>query len=479
MRPLETVLIAAELIAFLALVVTFVARRLVLFAVGASAATAVAQIVLEGFRWQMVPGYAMAAALLLAVWLVRRSGKTSTHPVWRIASALVGSVALACAATLPIVLPVFHFPVPTGPYGIGTLTYHWIDSERAEMFTDNPDDRRELMVQVWYPRRQERTSARGFLCKRYGFLWRHRARRLAELVLRPSWLCDHSCPRLGPAAGGKPRIPVLIFSTGRGGYRSSSIFEIEELVSHGYVVAGIDHPYTASGVIFPDGRDVKLDRRVARSVVDEHIVDDAFMLSVFDVPGEDAVFALDQLGKIDAADPDGVLTGRLDLDRAGIFGTSLGGITGAEACRLDHRFKACLILDVAMPPDVVASGLTQPTMWISRGPQIMRQEGWSESAIREHQTSMQEVFDHLANDGYLVLLAGMYHVDMTDFPAIVPPPLGTALGALGPADWQRTHAIINAYSLAFFDTYLGGGDDRTLASLTDQFSEVQVELHHP
>ncbi len=257
------------------------------------------------------------------------------------------------------------------------------------------------------------------------------------------------------------------------------MFEIEELVSHGYVVAGIDHPYTSSGVIFPDGRDLKLDRRVAASVIDDHIVDDTFMLSVFDVLGQDAVFALDELDKVDKSDPDGVLTGRLDLERVGIFGTSLGGITAAEACRLDHRFKVCLILDVAMPPDVVASGLTQPTMWISRGPAIMRQEGWSESAIREHQTSMRTVFNHLSSEGFLVLIPGMYHVDMTDFPYIVPPPLGGAVGALGPADWHRTHAIITAFSLAFFDRYLGGEPGGTLSSASEHYRDVDFELHQP
>jgi hypothetical protein len=46
---------------------------------------------------------------------------------------------------------VFRFPHPTGRHGIGTLTYHWVDADRPEAFTADPDDRRELMVQLWYP----------------------------------------------------------------------------------------------------------------------------------------------------------------------------------------------------------------------------------------------------------------------------------------------------------------------------------------
>ena len=46
---------------------------------------------------------------------------------------------------------VFRFPHPTGHHGIGTVTYHWVDADRPEAFTADPDDRRELMVQLWYP----------------------------------------------------------------------------------------------------------------------------------------------------------------------------------------------------------------------------------------------------------------------------------------------------------------------------------------
>jgi hypothetical protein len=257
-----------------------------------------------------------------------------------------------------------------------------------------------------------------------------------------------------PMAGGQTLFPVLIFAPGRGGYRQNSTFLIEALVSHGYVVVGIDQPYVVADVVFPDGRHVELDDRVAASVIDEHIVDNTFMLEVFDELGQDAVFALNQLSAIDNADPNEILTGRLDLKHVGVFGASLGGITTAEACRLDDRFSACLILDAAMPPDVVRSGLRQPTMWISADAEAKRLEGWTASAINEQQTTVLAVLSSLPKDGYQVLIPGMFHGDISDFPLIAPPPLGTALGAIGPADWRTTHATINAYSLAFFDKYL-------------------------
>ena len=49
-------------------------------------------------------------------------------------------------AALPMALPVFNFPHPSGPYAIGALTYHWIDANRVDVSTANPHDHPELSV---------------------------------------------------------------------------------------------------------------------------------------------------------------------------------------------------------------------------------------------------------------------------------------------------------------------------------------------
>src|SRR5260221_2902084 len=43
------------------------------------------------------------------------------------------------------------FPAPTGPYKIGTVIRQWVDKSRDEDFTEAPDDKRQLLVQFWYP----------------------------------------------------------------------------------------------------------------------------------------------------------------------------------------------------------------------------------------------------------------------------------------------------------------------------------------
>src|SRR3546814_14084241 len=54
-----------------------------------------------------------------------------------------------------------------------------------------------------------------------------------------------------------PSHPVLIFLHGFLGVRQHNTYQIEELVSHGYIVAAIDQPYAAAAVVFPDGREVQ------------------------------------------------------------------------------------------------------------------------------------------------------------------------------------------------------------------------------
>ncbi|MEU8241109.1 hypothetical protein AB0C07_22930 [Actinoplanes missouriensis] len=112
------------------------------------ALVAVVQVLAEGFRWQMVPGHALALALPVA-WLRRRAtaGRFALRG-WAARTATVAGLAgcmivLVMSVALPVVVPVSQFPAPSGRYGIGTVTYHWVDQSRPELFTADPADQRE------------------------------------------------------------------------------------------------------------------------------------------------------------------------------------------------------------------------------------------------------------------------------------------------------------------------------------------------
>jgi hypothetical protein len=132
-----------------------------------------------------------------------------------------------------IMCPVFRFPQPTGPDAIGTLTYHWVDADRPEVFTADPDDRRELMVQLWYPATPDPAAPRAPYVRDADAL----APALTPLPeLTPQHLNDVTTNAIesAPVADDQLSYPVLIFLEGiKFAYRQQNTFQVEELVSHG------------------------------------------------------------------------------------------------------------------------------------------------------------------------------------------------------------------------------------------------------
>jgi hypothetical protein len=272
--------------------------------------------------------------------------------------------------------------------------------------------------------------------------------------------------RDAPVAEADTEFPVLIFLHGRCGFRGQNTVLAEHLVSHGYVVAAIDQPFAASGVIFPDGRHAPFDPRMK----DRRFVDD-----VVPFLAEDVLFALDRLETLDEFDVSETLTDRLDLKRIGVSGVSLGGMVGPEACRIEPKLSACLAIDAPMPASVVEAGLDQPAMWISRDPETMRREGWSQTDVDGLPTTMRTVFEHLRKDGYIVLVPGMFHMDFSDFPLWVQGAPALLRGFTGSIDGRRGLEIVNAYALAFFDHHLKGLPAPLLRGSSKHHPEVVFE----
>lgn len=253
-------------------------------------------------------------------------------------------------------------------------------------------------------------------------------------------------------------------------------------MSHGYIVVAMDQPGAAATVVFPDGHQAPgLTPAQFRATVgpsympagtesshkgtllpNGRALDDG---SIIPYLAQDVSLSLDQLAVLNQADPNGILKGKLDLQRIGTFGVSLGGIVMGEACRIDPRLRACLVMDAPMPTDVVKAGLQQPSMWITRDAASMRLErqragGWPDAEIEAHQTTMRTVYEGLSGAGYFVRVPGMFHSNFTDIANWTP--LAPQLGLSGPIDGRRAHEIINAYSLAFFDRHLLGRPARIL-----------------
>lgn len=90
---------------------------------------------------------------------------------------------------------------------------------------------------------------------------------------------------------------------------------------------------------------------------------------------------------------------------------------------------------------------------------------------------MRSVFERLPGDGYFVRVRAMFHANLMDIPYFSP--LMPWLGVTGPIDPQRAHAIVNAYTAAFFDRHLRGRAATLLDGPASPYPEVLFESRRP
>jgi predicted dienelactone hydrolase len=419
-------------------------------------------------RWQLVPVLAadvLAGAGAGAAWLLRRRGGAAGRRArwW-----LTRSVSLAClglvaaGAVAAWALPVPAFPRPSGPSAVGTTVLQWTDPDRDETATPDPDDRRTVVVQMWYPAQSVIPGTR-----RAQYLGR--TRREADTVAAagadylgvPAFLVNglprsrsHAAPDAAPAAG---RFPVVLFSPGLGGVRTQNTAWAEDLASRGYLVAGVDHPYDSAAVVLADGRTIRT--RVA--VTGDPNPDRRGTIGWTAVRAADLSFVLTQLGRLDRGEFTGAFTGRLDTARAAATGHSLGGAAAMRAAQRDPRFTAVIDLDGGPSPD--QGPLRQPVLALTHAIR--------DRADADYLARLSKVLEHGTATSYRLTVPGSAHLTFTDAPLYLPPVPAVA-GSLGRTESVRMTTVTCA---AFLDATLRGRSVDLPATLS-RHGELRV---HP
>jgi hypothetical protein len=138
--------------------------------------------------------------------------------------------------------------------------------------------------------------------------------------------------------------PVILFSPGIGAAQTYATY-IEDLVSHGYIVVEMQHPYDLEVSVFPDGRIIEMDSAFAQAIKK---TDRDF---IYPYRGRahwrwlaDAQFVLSELERLNN-DPSFALHNKLDLNRIGILGNSHGGAMAIDLVKKDSRVKAGINAD--------------------------------------------------------------------------------------------------------------------------------------
>lgn len=368
---------------------------------------------------------------------------------------LIASSCLACMSMPASASTAFALPSPSGPAAIGAVSLHLIDRSRWDPFAP-VREHRSLMVTLWYPARKPAAPAAPYL-----------ERGVARVVdseldvpagTFESFRSHAGDGALAKAPGGRG-YPVVIYSPGFGSWRNANTALTEELVSHGFVVVTIDHPYDGAAVEFPNHEIVKA-KPLAMPGNSKIVTYESWYTMVkplLAVRVADVRFVMDELAVLDAGrNPDAEgrhlpehLAGALDLHRIGMFGHSLGGATMAQVLHTDARVRAGLSLDGPIPPTKGKKCSKRPIMLIRSVDSALERiivPSWR-SAARD-----------FCGWHRAVALPGSGHNDFTDLTVfarhLALDDRARAAWALGSIDAREAIDVERTYIVNFFERWL-------------------------
>lgn len=426
-------------------------------------------VIHEGTHWQMFP--ALAGVTLLVAWqLIPASRRTSRYAAMKKPIAVAAAVLSIATFGMLLIVPMFSLPKPTGPYPVGTRIVYLKDSSRTEDKAEKPGTPRELMVQIWYPADPSNNHLAAY-------------ERLSETIPVTSYrsvLWTNSREEAPVATQGGP-FPVLLFNHAWGGRRTQDTFLTEDLASHGYVVASIDHTYNASRVVLPGDR--VIDDINGGDAIDPDLHSAIEITTIWNTELNkwvaDEIFVLNTL-QSDDLDQKSPWYGRLDTQRAGALGHSFGGAAAVQLCSVDPRIQSALNMDGWTFGDIRKRATNQPAMFLYG---ITTGAGQPDSnamgAEAELDTTDRNEVDASLKQfgGYKVSISNTSHMDFTDHPLVSPWRGWTRPGHISPA---RIETIVRAYVLAFFDQTIRGANPSLLQSGTSSpYHEVQIEHWNP
>jgi hypothetical protein len=418
-------------------------------------------LIIEGYRWQMIPLYVLTTMLAVSTWIRRRSRPVPTP----LAAALM-LVLLAVFTALPVVLPVPSIPASNGPYQVGTRIYELTDASRQEIYSGR-DEARRFQIQVWYPSEPSPSDERApWMANAEIF-----APAIATYIDMPPFFLDHlklvrmpayKDSKVAPTAEG---YPVILFSHGWNGFNAQNTGQAIQLASHGYVVVGVQHTYGAVVTVFSDGTIAHNNPSALPNGAPDDEYEAAAQKLVRQWAGDLGYALLFLEGH--TKDPGSPLHKSLDLSRVGVYGHSTGGGAAIQFCGSDARCDSLLGMDPFMRPvslEVLENGVSQPAFF-------MFSQRWADDVDSRNNLLFHRFTSNAANTLGVISIDGTAHYDFSDLPLLSP--LAPRLGLKGPISGLRVTAIINDYLLSFFDHTLKGVPTDLFEPQNRKYNEVK------
>ena len=342
---------------------------------------------------------------------------------------------------IPKLIPLSDLPTPSGIYSVGTRIFEWTDESRDEWFTEEIDDKRRLVIQVWYPSEDTNSAPVPYLVSADKWL-----PALSVILELPQFLFDH-LRNIGthsflnaPVNKQVENAPLVLFSHGIWGMRFQNTAQFEALASRGYIVASVDHAYDASLTLFKDGTIADF-----RSGYEGELSEEEFWAlrnPQLRTRVSDIRFMIDTIGG--KQNQGAEVWSVVNMEHIGVFGHSYGGATSLIASIQDERIDAAIALDgwmIPVPLDVIERGTNKPFYYIGR-------ESWPDPLNYQQ---LNKFLERSANQSTM-FLSGTEHFDYSDAPLFSPYMQTIGLSGVIPA--KELAKKLEDEIVGFFDNHL-------------------------
>ncbi|MGF9696595.1 alpha/beta hydrolase family protein [Paenibacillus sp. MABNR03] len=446
----------------------------------------------EGYRVQLFFPYCITIIFLVisGCSYFKKSGPKKI-PRFMLGSAYTAiAILLVVTAGLMYAFPVFKLPEPTGEFKVGTQTFHLMDTNREEIFDEARDGKRELMVQVWYPAQDGTgkyapfipdTRILQYMAADYGlpgFTFQHL-----------KYVSSHAYSG-AEVSSVQTSYPLILANPGNGSSRFLHTSQAENLASHGYIVAVIDHTYNTFATEFPDGRITTSTTDDLFSPGHDYQTSRGNRDKLGKVLTDDVTFTLDQFELIQSGQIPSHLKGRMDLGHVGVFGHSIGGATAYDAS-YDPRIAVGIDLDGGLYRLHDREDLRKPFLFLNSESYFeklkrvmdnrvytdseLKRMGstreWEDQVTEDKKLELERMRQTVDEGGQFLYIENTEHLNFADIQFISP--IFDKLGITGKIAPEKANSVINAYMLDFFDMYLKNQVGILMKGPDTRFPEVK------
>lgn len=364
-------------------------------------------------------------AVVGVVGLIKKSQDKKAYKAMNIVLKTAGIILLIFVATLPSIVFPQYVPIePTGKYQVGTATYTYKDSGRIETYT-NTGEYRKLNVKLWYPKNTDNTY------------------------------------------------PLIVFSHGSYGIKTSNETLYNELASHGYVVCSIDHTFQCLYTTDDNGKTTFMDKSYMREVKNEDAHQNKqqsyeYYQKWMKVRTDDINFVIDYIlsqGNESTADKVYKL---VDAKKIGVMGHSLGGSAALGIGRMRKDISAVIALEAPFQCDIKGVENNEFVFTSEKYPvpvlNVYSDASWSHLGDWPQYAENYNLLSNINPTAFNVHIRGVGHLTLTDL-ALTSPILTRILnGQKSTTSTEDCLKMINKVCLEFFDCYLKGEGRFSLGS---------------